>query len=346
MSSSVWTFVSKPGNQKLLSWLGGGAVVAATGIWAVVTYVWPADDTPESRMRAAGRQSRRQRLRLDEITNTTSGTVTASPCVETPKNSRRSVRQPFSSPDSRRPWRHHHAPAVAESQSVVESIVIGGSVSNSTITNTVNHENPATLALLTKVLADKDASEEKRRQAEAKVAELSTKLGFTSAAVAEFFKIFGEQNVPDEKIPARLIEVATHFAQTRDALAALEPDDPKAAALAASAKQALDGGRLAEADRLLDQAKEIELAALRQAREFTAESPAGRRSPRAECGETGLRTRQYCADATALSGCGRNTSRRPRSWFRRAFRTRWRAIFTAKPMRFIEKVTNEATTRR
>ena len=93
-------------------------------------------------------------------------------------------------------------------------------------------------------------------------------MGLHVAAVAEFFKIVGEQDVPDEKIPARLIEVATHFAQTRDVLAALEPDDPKAAALAASAKQALDGGRLAEADRLLDQAKEIELAALRQAREF------------------------------------------------------------------------------
>ncbi len=118
------------------------------------------------------------------------------------------------------------------------------------------------------MLADKDASEAKRSEAEAKVAEWSTKWGFTSAAVAEFFKILGEQNVPDERIPARLIEVATHFAQTRDALAALEPDDPKAAALATSAKQALDGGRLAEADRLLDQAKEIELAALRQAREL------------------------------------------------------------------------------
>ena len=160
-------------------------------------------------------------------------------------------------------------PAVAESQSVVESIAIGGPVSNSTITNTVNHENPATLALLAKALADKDASDEKRRQADAKVAELGTKLGFTSAAVAEFFKILGEQNVPDEKIPVRLIEVATHFGQTRDVLAALAPDDPKSAALAASAKQAIDNGMLAEADRLLDQAKEIVLAALRQARELT-----------------------------------------------------------------------------
>jgi tetratricopeptide (TPR) repeat protein len=158
--------------------------------------------------------------------------------------------------------------AASTSSTVTESINIEGSVRDSTINNTVNHENPATLALLAKALSDKDASEEHRRQAEAKAAELAAKLGFTSAAVVEFFKILGEQSVPEEKIPARLIEVATHFAQTRDALVALEPYDPHAAALASSAKEALDSGRLIEADALLDQAKEGELAALRQAHEL------------------------------------------------------------------------------
>ena len=121
----------------------------------------------------------------------------------------------------------------AESTSTIsESISIAGAVSNSTINNTVNHENPATLALLAKALSDKDASEEQRRRAETKAAELATKLGFTSAAVVEFFKILGEQDVPEEKAPARLIEIATHFAQTRAELAALELDDPHAAELA------------------------------------------------------------------------------------------------------------------
>ena len=86
--------------------------------------------------------------------------------------------------------------------------------------------------------------------------------------MVEFFKILGEQDVPEQKVPARLIEVATHFAQTRDELAALEPDDQHAAELAHSAKDALNSGRLAEADALLDRAKEDELAALRQAREL------------------------------------------------------------------------------
>ena len=74
--------------------------------------------------------------------------------------------------------------------------------------------------------------------------------------------------MPADKAPARLIEIATHFAQTRAELAALEPDDPHAAELAHSAQEALDGGRLTEADALLEQAKEGELAALRQARKL------------------------------------------------------------------------------
>jgi hypothetical protein len=42
---SIWSFVRKPANQRLLSWLGGGGAIAAAGIWAVVTYVWPAHDS-------------------------------------------------------------------------------------------------------------------------------------------------------------------------------------------------------------------------------------------------------------------------------------------------------------
>ena len=63
-------------------------------------------------------------------------------------------------------------------------IAAGGSV----IGNTINQENPETLKLLAKTLADKNASEEKRREAEVKVAELAAKFGFTSTAVTKFSK--------------------------------------------------------------------------------------------------------------------------------------------------------------
>jgi hypothetical protein len=149
---------------------------------------------------------------------------------------------------------------------------VGGNLENSPvniINKTVNNQDPAVLAAMAKTFADQmAATTEARAKAEAKAAELAQKLGFTASAVAEFFKILGEQNVPEKKIPARLVEIATHFAQTRSALAALTPDDPHAAELARSASSALDAGRLAEADNLLGQAKEMELAAFRQAREL------------------------------------------------------------------------------
>jgi len=132
----------------------------------------------------------------------------------------------------------------------------------------INQENPETLKLLGDTLGAKDASEEKRREAEARAAELAAKLGFTSSAVNEFFKILGEQNLPDEKVPVRLIEIATHFAATRDQLAALEPDDAHAAELAAQAKAALDKGQLTDADALLERAKELEAASFREARKL------------------------------------------------------------------------------
>jgi tetratricopeptide (TPR) repeat protein len=159
--------------------------------------------------------------------------------------------------------------AASATTSATEGIAIGGTVANSQITNTVNQEDPVVLAAMTKTFADQmAASAEARAKADARAADLAAKLGFTSSAVAEFFTILGEQNVPDEKIPARLIEIATHFAQTQNEVAALEPSDPHAADLAGQAKQALDAGQLTKADTLLEQAKDSERAALREARQF------------------------------------------------------------------------------
>ncbi len=69
------------------------------------------------------------------------------------------------------------------------------------------------------------------------MAELATKLDFTSAAVAEFFKILGD-NVPKEKVPARLIEIATRFAQLVSRPCGARPDDPHVAELVRQATEA------------------------------------------------------------------------------------------------------------
>jgi len=90
--SSIWTFLRKPSNQRLLSWLGGGAAVAAAGVWAAVTYIWPHSETPKAEciqqgVKIAGSVSG------STVSNTVSGsTATAGPCLDTNKNSRGGLR--------------------------------------------------------------------------------------------------------------------------------------------------------------------------------------------------------------------------------------------------------------
>lgn len=81
--SSIWTFLRKPSNQRSLSWLGGGAAVAAAGVWAAVTYIWPHSETPKAEciqqgVKIAGSVSG------STVSNTVSGsTATAGPCLDT-----------------------------------------------------------------------------------------------------------------------------------------------------------------------------------------------------------------------------------------------------------------------
>ena len=39
MSNAIWSFLQDPSNQAVLTWLGGGIVVVAGGIWAVFKFV-------------------------------------------------------------------------------------------------------------------------------------------------------------------------------------------------------------------------------------------------------------------------------------------------------------------
>jgi hypothetical protein len=112
------------------------------------------------------------------------------------------------------------------------------------------------------------ATAEARAQAEARAAEMGAKLGFTTLAVTEFFRILGEQNVPEDKLTLRLVEIATHFSQTRSEMAALDAEDPGAAELVHQAQAVLDAGRLNEAEGLLGRARALEMAAYRQALEL------------------------------------------------------------------------------
>jgi hypothetical protein len=44
--NSLWSFISRSENRQVLSWVGGAVIACATGLWAVVTYLYPANDGP------------------------------------------------------------------------------------------------------------------------------------------------------------------------------------------------------------------------------------------------------------------------------------------------------------
>lgn len=82
---SVWAFLRKPSNQRLLSWLGGGTVVIAGGIWAMVTYVWPAHEPPTAVCANQG-IAIGGNVSSSKIANSVSGgTATAGQCLDNAK---------------------------------------------------------------------------------------------------------------------------------------------------------------------------------------------------------------------------------------------------------------------
>ena len=47
--TSLWRFLRDKRNQQVLGWLGGGLVVAATGLWVAFIYLFPPLKSPASR---------------------------------------------------------------------------------------------------------------------------------------------------------------------------------------------------------------------------------------------------------------------------------------------------------
>ena len=46
---SFWRFLRDERNQQVLGWLGGGLVVAATGLWAAFIYFYPSVESSETK---------------------------------------------------------------------------------------------------------------------------------------------------------------------------------------------------------------------------------------------------------------------------------------------------------
>ena len=87
---ALWGFLTKPNNQKTLSWLGGGLIIVAGGAWAVVTYVWPHEDGPkivcaEPGGVAAGRDASGNTITINGNAEVATGAQKA-PCVDAGKS--------------------------------------------------------------------------------------------------------------------------------------------------------------------------------------------------------------------------------------------------------------------
>jgi tetratricopeptide (TPR) repeat protein len=109
---------------------------------------------------------------------------------------------------------------------------------------------------------------------EDKIASLSTKLDVTQGAAVTMLHIIGQQDVPFEKLPQKLAEVAEQYKSAMDRLAALDPQDPITRDLVARADAAFKAGRLNETDQLVGQAEDAEVAAARQAQEIARQAQA------------------------------------------------------------------------
>jgi hypothetical protein len=47
--NSFWQFLREKRNRQVLGWLGGGLVVAATGLWAAFVYFFPPLKSPDTK---------------------------------------------------------------------------------------------------------------------------------------------------------------------------------------------------------------------------------------------------------------------------------------------------------
>src|SRR3954447_3581396 len=156
------------------------------------------------------------------------------------------------------------------------SVGIGGAAVGNTvrITNVVCGIPPEQLEGLIreKTLDLQDLSATQRQM----ISNLQKELDLNQRQVRAVFDILGEKDIPPERLPAKLVEIAEHFKELR-ATAAVQPgDDPKVAVLKTEAQNAIHAGDLARADEMLADVERIQTAALNRLALNAAETSAQR----------------------------------------------------------------------
>jgi tetratricopeptide (TPR) repeat protein len=121
-------------------------------------------------------------------------------------------------------------------------VAIGGNVSGSTINIGIP---PEQLAALVRQATDLSESQKKL------IAKLEGELDLNQRQIHAALDIVGENNVPPERLAAKLVEIAERFKILQETASAQPGDDPKIAALKTDAQKAINAGDLAKADALL-----------------------------------------------------------------------------------------------
>lgn len=171
-------------------------------------------------------------------------------------------------------------------------IAIGGSVSSSTINIGIPQEKVDEL-----VRDARRPLEDLTAQQRENIALLKEKLDLNERQVRAALGILGENDVPPERLAAKLVEIAESFKALKATALPQPGDDPKIAALKADAQKAIDAGELAKADAVL---ADVE-AEQRRDHDRLAMNEAETSAQRGDIAITRLRYRE---SASPLKVCG------------------------------------------
>jgi tetratricopeptide (TPR) repeat protein len=106
------------------------------------------------------------------------------------------------------------------------------------------------------------------------IVDLSNRLGVTQGAALTLLRIVGQRDVPFERLPEKLAEVASQYQQAQAQLAALNPQNPLARGLVEKAQAEIMAGNFIKAHELLRQARQVQIAAAQQARALRQQAQA------------------------------------------------------------------------
>jgi hypothetical protein len=139
----------------------------------------------------------------------------------------------------------------------IGGIAIGGSVTSSTVIVGVPQEKVDEL-----VRDAKRPLEELTTQQRENIALLKEKLDLNERQVRAALSILGENDIPPERLAAKLVEIAERFKELQATASAQPGDSPTIAALKIDARKAIEAGELAKADALLAQGEAEQRQAL------------------------------------------------------------------------------------